>query len=84
MGAEVNIEHVNGCPALVNDADATAFAVEVARDLFGAEKVCADAAPVMGSEDFAFMLEQNPAAVICFSAPRRAGTLYGASSRLRF
>jgi hippurate hydrolase len=32
----------------------------VARDLFGAEKVCADAAPVMGSEDFAFMLEQNP------------------------
>ncbi|AIX72578.1 M20 aminoacylase family protein [Mixta calida] len=60
MGAEVNIEHVNGCPALVNDADATAFAVEVARDLFGAEKVCADAAPVMGSEDFAFMLEQNP------------------------
>lgn len=60
MGAEVNIEHVNGCPALVNDADATAFAVEVARDLFGAEKVCADAAPVMGSEDLAFMLEQNP------------------------
>lgn len=60
MGAEVNIEHVNDCPALVNDADATAFAVEVARDLFGAEKVCADAAPVMGSEDFAFMLEQNP------------------------
>ncbi|MGQ3904497.1 M20 aminoacylase family protein [Mixta calida] len=60
MGAEVNIEHVNGCPALVNDADATAFAVEVARDLFGAEKVCVDAAPVMGSEDFAFMLEQNP------------------------
>lgn len=60
MGAEVNIEHVNGCPALVNDADATAFTVEVARDLFGAEKVCADAAPVMGSEDFAFMLEQNP------------------------
>lgn len=60
FGAGVRIEHINGCPALINDADATAFAVGVARELVDEEMICTDAAPVMGSEDFAFMLEQNP------------------------
>ncbi|QHM72380.1 putative hydrolase YxeP [Mixta intestinalis] len=60
FGAEVNITHVNGSPVLVNGADATAFAIDVARQFVSEEMICTDAAAVMGSEDFAFMLEENP------------------------
>ena len=60
FGAKVNIEHVNGSPVLINDAEATAFAIDTARELVGESMVCTDTAPVMGSEDFAFMLTENP------------------------
>ncbi|MEQ4531412.1 MAG: M20 aminoacylase family protein [Mixta sp.] len=60
FGAEVRIDHINGSPVLVNDAAATAFAIEVARELVSEEMICTNTAPVMGSEDFAFMLEENP------------------------
>lgn len=60
FGAKVTIEHVNGSPVLINDAAATEFAIGVARELVGERMICTDAAPVMGSEDFAFMLTENP------------------------
>ncbi|QHM74240.1 putative hydrolase YxeP [Mixta theicola] len=60
LGAEVKITHVNGSPVLINDAAATAFAVDVARRIVSEEMICTDTAAVMGSEDFAFMLEENP------------------------
>lgn len=60
FGAKVKIEHINGSPVLVNDPTATEFAIEVARELVGESQVCTDCAPVMGSEDFAFMLTENP------------------------
>ncbi len=48
----------------VNHADQTAFAAEVAAELAGAGKVDADTPPVMGAEDFSFMLEARPGAFI--------------------
>ena len=44
---------------LVNDAEETHWAADVARKTFGEENVFTDAHPYMGSEDFAFMLEKK-------------------------
>lgn len=60
FGATADIKHVNGSPVLINGAEATEFAAQVAREIFGADKVHADAPQLPGSEDFAFMLEANP------------------------
>ncbi|SBV93110.1 Hippurate hydrolase [uncultured Alphaproteobacteria bacterium] len=46
-------------PVLVNDAEATEAARDAARALFGADAVFELARPVLGSEDFAFMLEEQ-------------------------
>ncbi|GJG97427.1 M20 aminoacylase family protein [Cupriavidus pauculus] len=60
FGATAEVKHVNGSPVLVNGSDATRFAVQVARDMFGEDRVHTDAPQLPGSEDFAFMLEANP------------------------
>ncbi|MCK6407824.1 M20 aminoacylase family protein [Thauera sp.] len=59
-GCRSEIEYVRGYPVLLNAAAPTAFAVGVARKLFGEDNVVADAEPLTGSEDFAFLLEQVP------------------------
>ncbi len=53
------LTHVNGSPVLRNDPATNAMVREVATALFGAEQV-GEVKPFMGSEDFAFMLEQHP------------------------
>ena len=45
---------------LVNTAAETTFAAQVATELIGAERVLLDKPAVMGSEDFAYMLERLP------------------------
>lgn len=60
FNASVQIDHVNGSPVLMNDKSATEFAVNVAKEMFGDDKVHLDLPAFMGSEDFAFMLEENP------------------------
>ncbi len=47
-------------PALVNEANATELAIKAARSIVGHDQVNTAAVPVMGSEDFASMLEQRP------------------------
>lgn len=47
-------------PPTVNSADETRFAVEVMRELVGAENVEDRTEPTMGAEDFAFMLQAKP------------------------
>ncbi|MAL01688.1 MAG: amidohydrolase [Alcaligenaceae bacterium] len=56
--AEVRIEL--GYPATYNDADKTAFAAEVAREVVGADAVIADRPREMGAEDFSYMLQERP------------------------
>ncbi|WP_392553598.1 M20 aminoacylase family protein [Orbus wheelerorum] len=60
FGAKAVITHVNGSPVLVNGKEATDFAIDVAKELVGANKVHVNTPPLMGSEDFAFMLEKIP------------------------
>ena len=59
-GVRAEVTRQGGYPVLVNTPDETAFATSVAVDLLGADKVTAQAEPLTGSEDFAFMLEQVP------------------------
>lgn len=57
FGASAEVDYRLGFPAVVNHASETAFAREVALDLFGTARVEADFAPRTASEDFAYMLQ---------------------------
>jgi amidohydrolase len=63
-GAKARIVYTSGYPVVVNHERQTAFAASVAREIAGEGKVDTDVAPVMGAEDFAFMLEARPGAFI--------------------
>jgi hippurate hydrolase len=60
LGVSAEVDYQEGYPVLVNTAAETAFAARVATELIGAERVLLDKPPVMGSEDFAYMLEHRP------------------------
>ena len=51
-------------PATVNHARETVIAAEVAGDVAGSDRVDDRATPIMAAEDFAFMLEARPGAMI--------------------
>jgi hippurate hydrolase len=60
LGCVAEVDYQEGYPVLVNTDAETAFAAQVATELLGRDKVLLDRPAVMGSEDFAFMLEQRP------------------------
>jgi hippurate hydrolase len=60
FGVEADIDYEWGYPVLVNHAEPTAFAADVAEKMLGAQRVDKQARPLMGSEDFACMLEVVP------------------------
>jgi len=63
-GAKAKLTYTNGYPVLINRDEQTEFAASVAREIAGSDNVETDVAPVMGAEDFAFMLEERPGAFI--------------------
>jgi amidohydrolase len=63
-GAEAKLSYTTGYPVLVNDEGRTAFAASIADEIAGKDKVNRDTAPLMGAEDFAYMLEERPGAFI--------------------
>ena len=63
-GCSAEIDYVEGYPVVVNDADAVALAAEVATDLVGADAVDREFPRLMGSEDFAYMLQRCPGALV--------------------
>src|ERR1700738_1889771 len=62
-GAKIDLQYKPGYPVVVNHAQQTDFAVKVAKEVAGEAKVH-DMPPLMGAEDFAYMLEQRPGAFI--------------------
>ena len=60
LGVQARVDYHWRYPALVNDADATAFARKVASDWLGEDGLLHDLLPLTGSEDFSFMLEKCP------------------------
>ncbi|WP_144159942.1 M20 aminoacylase family protein [Paraburkholderia sp. BCC1885] len=59
-GGKALVDYVEGYPVVVNSDAETEFAIEVARELVGDDKVVAQTDILMGSEDFAFMLQKRP------------------------
>lgn len=64
FGVEVVFDFEYGYPPTVNHPEQTDFAVKVARGISGDENVIDDCPPVMGAEDFAYMLEERPGAYL--------------------
>jgi hippurate hydrolase len=63
-GAKVKLTYKRDYPVTRNHAEQAAFAASVASDVVGNERVDAAVAPVMGAEDFSFMLNARPGAFI--------------------
>jgi hippurate hydrolase len=55
-------------PVTVNDRERTAETVERLTELFGADRVVSMPDPLMGSEDFSFVLERVPGTFVFLSA----------------
>lgn len=64
FGAKATLSYDRNYPVVVNDATETEFAGRVAADIAGSDRVDTNAAPMMGAEDFSFMLESRPGAFI--------------------
>ena len=62
-GARIDLDYVHGYPVTVNHAGQTDVATRAARDIAGDAHV-QEMAPLMAGEDFAYMLEQRPGALI--------------------
>jgi amidohydrolase len=62
-GAKIDLDYVPGYPVTVNHASQTDFATQVAKEIAGDGNVH-ETAPMMGAEDFSYMLEARPGAFI--------------------
>ncbi len=60
-------------PETVNDAEATAFSLAVAREVAGAENVHDGVEPTMGSEDFSYYALKKPACFMLIGNGESAG-----------
>ncbi|TYC49733.1 amidohydrolase [Rhodobacterales bacterium] len=64
FGATADISFRRGYPVTENHAEQTDFAADVAEGIAGAGKVDRNVEPMMGGEDFSYMLEARPGAFI--------------------
>ncbi|GGH46566.1 amidohydrolase [Frigidibacter albus] len=62
LGASAVVQYKRGYPVTVNAVEPTGHAVKVAQEVAG--QVDTDTAPLMGAEDFSFMLNERPGAYI--------------------
>ena len=72
-GAKITLNYERSYPVLVNHAAETEIAARVATDIAGESNVSSDIPPVMGAEDFAYMLEARPGAFIFIGNGDSAG-----------
>ena len=63
-GAKAKLTYQRDYPVTRNHDRQTAFAASVASEVVGRERVDTDMPPVMGAEDFSFMLNERPGAFI--------------------
>jgi hippurate hydrolase len=72
-GVEADAHVVRGYPVTVNDSGFVDFAHDTARALLGDDRVRPMVAPLMGAEDFSYVLQQVPGALVFLGArPREA------------
>jgi hippurate hydrolase len=73
FGAKISLRYKRNYPVTRNHPEQTAFAARAAGDIVGATAVDRDAPPVMGGEDFSYMLEARPGAFIFIGNGDTAG-----------
>ncbi|MBS0247422.1 MAG: amidohydrolase [Proteobacteria bacterium] len=64
MGAKAKLTYARNYPMLINHERETGFAAAVAKDIAGKDRVNTTLPPMMGGEDFSFMLNEKPGAFI--------------------
>ncbi len=67
-GARAEVEIIQGFPVTVCDGRAVRFGEAVITDLFGADQWRTMDSPIMGAEDFAYVLEKVPGAMFFLGA----------------
>lgn len=72
-GTKIDLSYRRGYPVLVNHPAQTDVAARVAGEVAGQERVSTDFPPLMGAEDFAYMLEARPGAFIFLGNGDTAG-----------
>ncbi len=64
MGCTAKVDYLRGYPVTFNHSDQTDFAVKVAQSVVGPDKVDPETPPLMGAEDFSYMLNERPGCYI--------------------
>ncbi|MBB3952126.1 M20 aminoacylase family protein [Aureimonas jatrophae] len=72
-GVEIAVDYDRNYPVTLNHAAEAAFCAEVAAEVAGESAVNRDTVPLMGGEDFSYMLEQRPGAFIFVGNGASAG-----------
>ena len=72
-GAKAKLAYKRNYPVLVNHEKQTDFAASVASQIVGDKLVDTDLPPMMGAEDFSFMLNERPGAFIFIGNGDSAG-----------
>jgi amidohydrolase len=67
-GLEADVELEPGYPVTVNDPEFVEFVRDVAGELLGSDHVQAMDAPIMGAEDFSYVLQRVPGAIVFLGA----------------
>ena len=73
FNVEAKFEFEFGYPPTVNDAEKSRFAVAVAEEIAGEGRVDPEIEPVMGAEDFSYLLEARPGAYLHLGQGEGAG-----------
>jgi hippurate hydrolase len=72
-GAKAKVTYRRGYPVTCNHQRQTKFATNVAAQVVGSDKVDPNVTPVMGGEDFSFMLQARPGAFVFIGNGASAG-----------
>ncbi|WP_422016937.1 M20 aminoacylase family protein [Reyranella sp.] len=83
-GVKIEVEHKPGYPPTVNDVEQARFAADVAAGVCGEHAVEDNTRPSMGAEDFSYMLEKVPGAMVWLGNGGGPGTVSLHNSRYDF
>lgn len=83
-GVKIEVEHKPGYPPTVNDVEQARFAADVAAGVCGDHAVQDNTRPSMGAEDFSYMLEKVPGAMVWLGNGGGPGTVSLHNTRYDF
>ena len=63
-GADVTVEIIAGYPVTSNSESFADFTIDVAGEMLGADKVVRMPNPIMGAEDFSYVLQKVPGSMM--------------------